>query len=138
VAVQEPEHRRLSRLAREGTAALDAPLRSEILRRGAATAVPALGAYVLADRSGAQPQTVAFASIVGTQLAQTLDVGRLDGRTSRSVTGAVGGTAALLALAVTLPPLQRFFGLAAPGMRALALILGAAGGAVGMGRALAR
>jgi cation-transporting ATPase I len=137
VAVQEPEHRRLSRLAREGTAALDAPLRSEILRRGAATAVPALGAYVLADRSGAQPQTVAFASIVGTQLAQTLDAGRLDGRLSGSVTRAVGGTTGLLALAITVPPLQRFFGLPAPSLRALALILAAAGGAVGLGRTLA-
>src|ERR671910_2228430 len=135
VAVQEPEHRRLSRLAREGTNALDAPLRSEILRRGAATAVPALRAHILADRSGAQPQTVAFASIVGTQLAQTLDAGRLDGRLSRSVIGAVGGTTALLALAITVPPLQRFFGLSAPSLRALALIAGAAGGAAGLGRA---
>ena len=99
--------------------------------------MPALGAYVLADRSGAQPHTVAFASIVGTQLAQTLDAGRLDGRLSRSVTGAVGGTTALLAAAVTLPPLQRFFGLAPPSLRALALICAAAGGAVGLGRTLA-
>src|SRR5918992_1580039 len=133
VAVQPPEHRKLSRLAREGAAALDRPLRDEILRRGAATAVPALGAYVLAGRSGTQPQTVAFASIVCTQLAQTLDAGRLDGRPSRSVTGAVGGTTALLALVITLPPFQRFFGLAAPGLRALVLIGGAAGGAAGLG-----
>jgi cation-transporting ATPase I len=99
--------------------------------------VPALGAYVLADRSGTQPQTVAFASIVCTQLAQTLDVGRLDGRISGSVTAAVGGTTALLALAITVPPLQRFFGLAAPSLRAVALVCGAAGGAVGLGRTLA-
>ena len=137
VAVQEPEHRHLAGLAREGSAALDAPLRTEILRRGAATAVPALAAYVVAERSGAQAQTVAFTSIVCTQLAQTLDAGRLDGRLSGSVVAAVGGTTALLALAVVIPPLRGFFGLAAPSARALALIGGAAGGAVGLGRALA-
>ena len=76
-------------------------------------------------------------AIVGTQLAQTLDAGRLDGRLSRSVIGAVGGTTALLALAITMPPLQRFFGLPAPSLRALTLIVGAAGGAVGLGRTLA-
>jgi calcium-translocating P-type ATPase len=129
VAVQPPEHRKLSRLAREGTAALDRPLRSEILRRGAATAVPALGAYLLADRSRAQSQTVAFASIVSTQLAQTLQLGRLDGRISRSVAGAVAGTTGLLALAVMLPSLRGFFGLAVPSPAALALVGGAAAAA---------
>jgi cation-transporting P-type ATPase I len=138
VAVQPPEHRKLSSLAREGATALDRPLQVEILRRGAATAVPALGAYVLADRSGAQPQTVAFASIVSTQLSQTLDVGRLDGRISGSVAGAVAGTAALVALAVMLPSLQRFFGLAAPSPPAVALIGGAAAAAVLLASTLSR
>jgi len=137
VAVQPPEHRKLSRLAREGTAALDRPLQIEIVRRGAATAVPALGAYLIADRSHAQPQTVAFASIVSTQLAQTLDLGRLDGRISGSVAGAVGGTAALLALVVMLPSFQRFFDLAAPSPAAIALVGGAAAGAVALARILA-
>jgi cation-transporting P-type ATPase I len=136
VAVQPPEHRKLSGLAREGTTALDRPLRDEVLRRGAATAVPALGAYVLADRSRAQPQTVAFASIVSTQLAQTLDLGRLDGRISGSVAGAVTGTAALLALAVMLPSLQRFLGLAAPSAPAIALVGGSAAAAVLLARTL--
>jgi cation-transporting P-type ATPase I len=136
VAVQPPEHRKLSGLAREGTAALDRPLRVDIARRGAATAVPALGAYVLANRSGAQPQTVAFASIVSTQLAQTLDVGRRDGGVSGSVTWAVAGTAALVALAVTLPALQGFFGLTAPSATAVALIGGAAASAFGLGSGL--
>jgi hypothetical protein len=53
------------------------------------------------------------------------------------VIGAVGGTTALLALAITVPPLQRFFGLSAPSLRALALIAGASGGAAGLGRTLA-
>jgi hypothetical protein len=136
--VQEPEHRNLSRLSREGTTALDAPLRAEILRRGAATAVPSLAAYVLADRSAIQPQTVAFASIVCTQLAQTLDLGRLDGRVSGSVTGAVAGTAAIMALTVTLPAVRAFFALTAPSLRALVLIGGASAAAAGLGRTLGR
>jgi cation-transporting P-type ATPase I len=138
VAVQPPEHRKLSGLAREGTAALDRPLRIEILRRGAATAVPALGAYLIADRWRAQPQTVAFASIVSTQLAQTLDLGRLDGRISGSVAGAVAGTTALLALAVMLPSLQVFFGFASPSPAAIALVGGAAAGAVALATLLSR
>jgi magnesium-transporting ATPase (P-type) len=138
VAVQPPEHRTLSRLAREGSAALDRPLRLAILRRGAATAVPALGSYILADRARAQPQTVAFASIVTTQLAQTLDIGRSDGGLNASVAWAVAGTAALLALAVTLPPLRTFFGLAAPSAPAIALVGGAAAGAAALGSELSR
>ena len=138
VAVQPPEHRKLSGLAREGSAALDRPLRVEILRRGAATAVPALGAYVLAGRARAEPQTVAFASIVSTQLAQTLDLGRLDGRVSGSVVWAVAGTAALLGLTVTLPSLRAFFALATPSAPAIALVGGAAGGAVALAGALSR
>src|SRR5215216_2663031 len=138
VAVQEPEHRNLSRLSREGTIALNAPLRAEILRRGAATTVPSLAAFVLASRSALQPQTVAFASIVSTQLAQTLDLGRLDGRVSVSVAGTVAGTATLLALAVTLPPVRGFFGLPAPSPRAVALIGGASATAAGLGKTLRR
>src|SRR5215218_3687675 len=109
------------RLAREGTAALDRPLRAEILRCGAATAAPALAAYVLAERSRAQPQTVAFAGIVSTQLAQTLDLGRLDGRLSGSVAAAVGGTTALLAVTLMVPASRGFLraqGSLPPGDRA--------------------
>ena len=45
VVLQRPEHRNLAGLAREGTSALDASLRRDVLRRGAATALPALAAY---------------------------------------------------------------------------------------------
>jgi magnesium-transporting ATPase (P-type) len=138
VAVQQPGHRNLSRLAREGATALDAPLRAEILRRGAATGVPALAAFVLADRAALQPKTVAFASIVTTQLAQTLDLGRLDGGVSGSVAGAVAGTTGLLALTVAFPPLRGFFALSAPSARAIALIAGASATAAAMGRTMGR
>ena len=87
VALQGPETRNLASLAREGTAALDAPLRRDIIRRGLATALPALGAFILALGVSALPQarTVAFASIVATQLAQTLDAGHAEGTLTRPV-----------------------------------------------------
>jgi len=117
VALQQPEHRDLSALAREGASALDKPLRNDILRRGTATAAPTLAAYLLALRSGSlsEARTVAFASIVATQLAQTLDAGRAEGGLSRSVLGAVAGSAGMLVAALVVRPLRGFFGLAIPG-----------------------
>ncbi|HEV2093186.1 MAG TPA: HAD-IC family P-type ATPase [Rubrobacter sp.] len=137
VALQQPEHRDLSALAREGAAALDVPLRGDILRRGTATAAPSLAAYLLALRSGGLPEarTVAFASIVATQLAQTLDAGRVEGGLNRSVLGAVSGSAGLLAAALTLRPLRDFFGLTTPTPLGLGLVGAGALVAVLLGRA---
>ncbi len=117
VALQQPEHHDLGALSREGASALDKPLRNDILRRGIATAAPALAAYILSLRAGSltQARTVAFASIVATQLAQTLDAGRAEGGLSRSVLGAVAGSAGLLVAALAARPLRGFFGLAVPG-----------------------
>ncbi len=118
VALQQPEHRDLSALAREGASALDAPLRNDILRRGIATSAPALAAYFLALRSGGLPaaRTVAFASTATTQLAQTLDAGRVEGGLTRSVlVGAVAGSTGLLLSALTVRPLRDFLGLITPG-----------------------
>jgi calcium-translocating P-type ATPase len=130
VALQQPEHHDLSALAREGASALDAPLRNDILRRGTATAAPSLINYLLALRSVSQPEarTVAFASIVFTQLAQTLDAGRADGGLSRSVLGAVAGSTGLLIVALTVRPLRTFLGLATP--TSLGAVLVAAGALV--------
>jgi magnesium-transporting ATPase (P-type) len=116
VALQQPEHRNLAGLAREGTAALGTPLRHDVVRRGGATAVPAMAAYMVALRSGSLPQAraVAFASIVATQLAQTLDLGRVEGGLSRPVLGTVAGSAGQLVAALTVPPLRTFLGLATP------------------------
>lgn len=126
VALQQPEHRNLAELAREGTTALDKPLRNDVLRRGAFTAGPSLGAYLLTLAAGSLPQarTVAFASIITTQLAQTLDVGRAEGRLTTSVVGAVGSSAALLGTALLVPPLRSFLGLALPGPLGWVLIGG--------------
>jgi hypothetical protein len=62
LVLQRPEHRDLRALAREGTAALDASLRGDVLRRGLATAVPSLAAFLLAERSGIGTQAGTVAS----------------------------------------------------------------------------
>jgi len=138
LAVQEPEHRDLSGLAREGAAGLDAPLRRDILVRGTATAVPSLGAY-LAARSITDPvraRSVAFASIVTTQLGHTVDLGRVEGRLSPPVIGAVAASGGLTGAALVLPGLQGFLGLAAPTPLGLGIVVVATAGAVVIARAL--
>jgi calcium-translocating P-type ATPase len=136
VALQQPESRNLAELAREGTAALDRPLRNDVLRRALFTAGPSLGAYVLALVGGspAQAQMVAFASIVSTQLGQTVDVGWSEGHLSRPLLGAVAGSAGLLASALAIPPLAGFLGLALPTPAGLALVGGATLASVGLSR----
>ena len=98
VAIQPPEHRNLAQLSREGGSALDAPLRADVIRRGVATALPSFGAYVLATRlvGPAAGSSVAYISIVTSQLAQTVDLGQAEGRLNSSVLGAVGGSLAVL------------------------------------------
>jgi cation-transporting ATPase I len=136
VALQQPEHRDLSALAREGTSALDAPLRNDILRRGLATGAPTLAAHLLVLRSDGLPEAraVAFASIVSTQLAQTLDVGWAKGGLSRSVVGAVAGSASLLVAALTVRPLRDFLRLTTPTPFGAAVVAAGALVATLMGR----
>ena len=114
VVLQRPEHRDLSALAREGTSALDAPLRNEIFSRSAATAAPSLVAYIVALRAGGVPyaRTVAFTSIITTQLAQTLDAGWAEGALTPAIRRVVFGSGAALWGILTFPPLRGFLGLA--------------------------
>ena len=139
VAVQEPEHRDLSLLAREGTAALDAPLRREIMRRGLATALPSFASHLLASRRGdpARANAVAFTTVVAGQLAQTLEIGIAEGRHNRAVELAVAGSAAFVAAAVAFPPLQGFLGLAVPTPLGLALCAAGTLASVAISRAMA-
>jgi magnesium-transporting ATPase (P-type) len=138
VAVQEPGHRNLAGLRREGASAFDAPLRDEIVRRGVATALPTLVVYALAARSGSAPaaRSVAYTSIVTTQLGQTLDLGRVEGGLTGPVMQATVGSVAVLAASLWLPPLPAFLGLAPISPTGLALAAGAALAAVGLGRSL--
>jgi cation-transporting ATPase I len=138
VILQRPAHRRLDRLAREGLTALDSSLRKDTLVRGLSTALPSLAAYLMtyAQAGPQQAGSVAFASVITTQLAQTLDVGRVEGFLSRSVVGAVGGSLGLLTTFFALPPLRNLFGLTVPGLPAWGLVAGASGAAVVLSRAL--
>ncbi|GAC1647554.1 MAG: hypothetical protein NVS4B8_20310 [Herpetosiphon sp.] len=138
VALQEPPHRNLGALAREGTEALNAPLRQDVLRRGLATALPSLAAFMIASRLGGleQARSVAFASIVATQLAQTVDAGRTEGGLSRAVFGAVAASAALMGAAFIAAPARSFLGLVMPGPVAWLLVAGATVIAVPFGRVL--
>jgi calcium-translocating P-type ATPase len=139
VAVQEPEHRNLSALSREGAASLDAPLRHNIMRRAIATGMPSFAAYLLATRitDQARARAIAFASVVAGQLAQTLDLGRLEGHLSREVRAAVAGSAVFVGAAVAFPPFQRFLGLALPTPAGLILCGVAALASLLISRALA-
>ncbi|MGZ6641798.1 MAG: HAD-IC family P-type ATPase [Solirubrobacteraceae bacterium] len=105
VAMQAPDNRDLAQLAREGGAALDAPLQADILRRGLATAIPSFAAYLAAARTRSVPaaRSVAFASIVGTQLMQTVDLGWTEGRLSPPVVAAVVASMGIVAAALTVP-----------------------------------
>jgi calcium-translocating P-type ATPase len=111
VALQPPEHRRLAGLDREGATALDKPLRNDIIRRAMLSAIPALVSYALMLKRP-DARTVAFASIVATQLAQTLDEGRAEGRLTKSVLGAVAGSGGMLVAALMLPSWRHILNLA--------------------------
>src|SRR5205807_3970232 len=123
----------------EGTSALDAALRRDVFRRGLATAAPALAAFLVAQRSGSVPRasSAAFGTVVATQLAQTLDAGWSEGNLSRSVLGAVAGSAGLLAGALTVRPLRDLLGLGLPTPIGWGLIGTGAVAAVALSRALA-
>jgi cation-transporting ATPase I len=138
IALQQPEHRDLAALAREGGTALDRPLRDDIVRRGVATAIPSFAAYVAALRSG-QPQAtgVAYAAIVTTQLGQTVDLGRTEARLTGTVGAAVAGSLGLTAAALWVPALRGALGLTPPGATGLAIVGGATAAAVTLARALA-
>jgi magnesium-transporting ATPase (P-type) len=138
VAIQQPEHRNLSALAREGPAGLGTPLRHDILRRGASTALPSFLGYLLAARTGgpAQARSVAFASVVATQLAQMLAVGHAQGQLTAPVLGAAVACGGGVVASLTVPPLRTFLELARPTAVSNAIIAAAATGAFLMGRSM--
>jgi cation-transporting ATPase I len=139
VAVQQPEHRTLAALAREGTAGLGTPLRDDILRRAAATGVPSLAAYLVATRAGgpAQGRAVAFVSIVATQLAQMLAVGHAQGQLTPPVLGAAAICGGVVFASVALPPVNGVLELTRPTPTSWAITAAAAAGALIIGRVLA-
>jgi cation-transporting ATPase I len=138
ILLQKPPDRRLAALAREGVTALDTGLRRDVIHRGVATGVPSLAAFLLAHASGG-PQyarAVGFASVITTQLAQTLDAGQVQGFLSRPVIAAVGGSLGLLATTYALPPVRSLFNLVMPGPMGWAYVGAASAGAVVLSRAI--
>jgi magnesium-transporting ATPase (P-type) len=138
ILLQRPEHRDLAALAREGLGGLDRGLRKDVLRRALATAIPSLASYLFMFGSAgpAQASAVAFTSVVATQLAQTLDAGRVDGGLSPSVRGAVGASLALLVGAVTVPGVNSFLGLLSPSLFGWGVVGASSVGAVAISRAI--
>jgi magnesium-transporting ATPase (P-type) len=128
VVTQRPKHRHLELLAREGTASLDRPLRDDLLRRSVATAAPSLLAYFLAlsTRGLAEARSVAFSSVVVTQLTQTLALGQAEGTLTRPVAAGVGAAGGSLGLLLGVGPLRRFFDVVVPSPLGWALIAGSA------------
>jgi cation-transporting P-type ATPase I len=113
VTLQEPEHRNLATLAREGAAALGVPLRNDIAFRAVATQVPSLIAYFISLRvlGPVQGRSVAFASVIATQLAQTFDTVWTNQEMSKPMIAAMAGSALFLGTSLTVPFLQVFLGL---------------------------
>ena len=99
----------------------NAHLVRDIVRRRLATSIPALAAVVAAGPLGAAPQTVGFALIILTQLAQTVQAGRSRENLSGSVVGAVAGSGGLPGLSLVVPSVRRFLRLPAPTPGALLL-----------------
>ncbi len=138
IALQGPEHRDLHSLSLEGTNALEQQLRHDILRRGASTALPAIAAYLAALPLGVPvANTVGFASIIGTQLSQTLELGWSERRISPAVTAAVAGSAGLLVATIVFSPLRSILLLSPLPAAGWLLIGGSAIGAVALSRLLA-
>jgi magnesium-transporting ATPase (P-type) len=138
ILLQKPAHGQLSALAREGVTALDTGLRRDAIHRGVATGVPSLAAFLIAHASGGlqQARAVGFASVITTQLAQTLDAGQVQGFLSKPVIGAVGGSLALLATTYALPPVRTLFNLVSPGLMGWGYVGAASAAAVVLSRAI--
>jgi hypothetical protein len=138
VVLQRPHHRNLAGLSREGLSALDKGLRRDVIRRGVATGLPSLAAFLLMQDTGRQVEAgaVAFTSVVATQLAQTLEVGRVEGTLSPQVMGAVAGSLAVLFGTVAIPPLRNLLGLQLPSPFGWATVAAASGSAVLISRAV--
>ncbi len=84
-----------------------------------------------------QARSVAFATIVANQLAQTLDAGRSEGTLTRPVAGAVAGSLSVLIAAFAIPPLRSFLHLVLPSPLGWLLIGGGSLLAVLLSRVLA-
>jgi len=114
----------------------DTGLRRDVLRRGIATARPTLAAYLLMHGLAGplQASAVGFASVILTQLAQTLDTGRVEGTLSRSVAAAVAASVAMLLGTLWVRPIRRFLGLTNPNLTGWGLVGGSSVAALALSK----
>ncbi len=113
IALQQPRYLRLTDLAREGEQALDRTLRVDVLRRAATTAIPAGVVTLWASRAiPAEANTVGFAALVASQLAQALELGLTGSGLTPSLLAGVAASTAALAASVAIPPARALLGLA--------------------------
>ena len=84
-----------------------------------------------------QARSVAYASVIMTQLAQTLTAGRTGEGLTRSVLGAVAGSTAILLATFAIPPVRTFLSLVVPTPLGWALVGAAALVAVALNYVLA-
>jgi magnesium-transporting ATPase (P-type) len=138
IAMRPPQERNLSKLSNEGLAAMDASLPRDTFRRAIATGLPSVGAFLWTSLTAGpvEARAVAFASIIASQLAQTLDVGLAHGMLSRSTLLAVGGSTAALGLAVGVPPVAEFLGLLAPTAQGWGTVAASSAAAVVLSRGI--
>jgi len=130
IALREPRDRNPDRLLHEGPdASLGDALTREIAVRAGTTAAGASAAWAMARLTGTptRASTVALASLVGTQLAQTL----VSSGRSPLVIGATALSAGVLVATIQTPGLSQFFGCRPLGPVGWVQATGAAVGATG-------
>src|SRR5262249_30822457 len=93
-------------------------------------------AYLVAGVAGLPARTIGFASVVATQLAQTLDMGWAGGRFSKPIVGAVVASSGLLIGALTIAPMRNLLTLSPLSPAAWGLIAAASIAAVVISRSL--
>ncbi|MCZ7440618.1 cation-translocating P-type ATPase [Micromonospora sp. WMMC241] len=137
IAVRPPAEDRTDHLLREGPdSSLGATMTREIGLRAAATTLGATAGWTLARWTGTRRRagTVALASLIGTQLGQTV----LAGGTSPTVLAATAASVGVLVLVVQTPGVSQFFGCTPLGPVGWTIATGSALGATFANGALTR
>lgn len=137
IAVRPPASERADHLLREGPdSSLGGTMTREIALRAGATTLGATAGWTLARYTGRRRRagTVALASLVGTQLGQTV----LAGGTSPMVLASTAASAGVLVAVVQTPGLSQFFGCTPLGPVGWGIATGSALGATFANGALTR
>ncbi|MCS7236493.1 MAG: cation-translocating P-type ATPase C-terminal domain-containing protein [Armatimonadetes bacterium] len=112
IALQPPGDQGLSDLAREGEEALERSLRTDVFRRALVTGLPSGLVAVVASRvRPAEASTVAFVALVGSQLAQTLELGVAGGGLTPALAAGLAASWAVLVGSLAAAPLRRILDL---------------------------